>query len=62
MKKTRRELGKTSFKTAINRLIENCWKCDNETGNETDAAPFWENLFLYSYEEGYMLSLISFDK
>ena len=29
---------------------------------KTDAAPFWENLFLYSYEEGYMPSLISFDK
>ena len=29
---------------------------------EIDAAPFWENLFIYSYEEEYMSSLISPDK
>ena len=27
-----------------------------------DPAPFWANLFLYSYEEEYMSSLISSDK
>ena len=28
----------------------------------TDPAPIWTNLFLYSYEEKYISSLISFDK
>ena len=27
-----------------------------------DSAPFWANLFLYSYEEEYMSPLISSDK
>ena len=28
----------------------------------TDPATFWANIFLYSYEEAYMSSLISSDK
>ena len=61
---------KTLLKRAINHLIENCYF---NVGNVAikqaigipmgiDQAPFLENLFLYSYEEEYMSSLISSDK
>ena len=60
----------TSFKTAINHLTKNCYfNVGNMTMKqamsipvEIDPAPFWANLFLYSYEEEYMSSLISSDK
>ena len=63
-------MNQTSFKTAINHLIKNCYfNVGNMTMKqamsipvEIDPAPFWANLFLYSYEEEYMSSLISSDK
>ena len=61
---------KTSLKTAINHLIENCYfnvgnvKMKQAIGIPTrnDPSSFWANLFLYSHEEKYMPPLTSFDK
>ena len=71
-KKIKRALGfgKASIKTAINHLTENChFDIGNVTMKQAigipmglDLTQFWENLFLYSYEEKYMLPLISSDK
>ena len=57
----------TSLKTAINHLIENCYfivgnvTMKQATGIQMgiDPVPFWANFFLYSYEEGFISSLIS---
>ena len=60
---------KASLKATVNYLIENCYFT---VGNITmrqcigipmgiDPAPFWANLFLSSYEEEYMSTLISSD-
>ena len=54
----------------INHLLENCYfNVGNVTMKQTiiipmeiDPTPFWTNVSLYSYEEEYMLSLISSDK
>ena len=71
-KKTKEGLGfsKTSLKTAINHLIKNCYfniataTMKQEIGiwMRIDSAPFWINIFLYSYEEEYMSWLIFSDK
>ena len=71
-KKTKggRGFRKTLLKTAINHLIENCYfniwnvtiKQAIDISMGIDPAPFWANLFLCSYEEEYMSSLISSDK
>ena len=61
---------KILIKTAINYLIENCYfnvgnmaiKQEISISMGIDPAPFWAILFLYSYEEAYMSSLISSDK
>ena len=61
---------KTSLETAINHLIGNCYfNIGNVTMKQAigipmgiDPAPFWANLFLYSYKEDYMPSLISSDR
>ena len=58
---------KASLKTAVRHLIENCFFT---VGNVVlrqaigipmgiDPAPFWANLFLYTYEENYISTLIS---
>ena len=58
------------LKITVKHLIQNCFFT---VGNITiqqvigipmgiDPAPFWANLFLYTYEEEYMSSLISTDK
>ena len=59
-KKTKRRLVfvKSLFKAAINHLIEDCFfNARNVTMKQAigipmgiDPAPFWANLFLYSYE------------
>ena len=71
-KKAKEGLGfsKTSVKTAINLLIGNCYfnvanvtmKYEIGIPRRIDPAPFWENLFFYSYKEEYMSSLISFEQ
>ena len=71
-KKTKGGLGfsKTSFKTAVNHLIENFYfNVGNVAMKQAigipmgfDPEPFWANLFLCSYEQEYMSSLISSDK
>ena len=61
---------KSSLKTAINHLIENCCFNDgNFTIKQTTGIPMriepasvWANPFLYSYEQKYMSSQISSDK
>ena len=61
---------KTSLKIATKHLISNCFfTVGNMTMQQTigipmgiDPAPFWANLFLYTYERDYMKSLIGFDK
>ena len=53
---------KASLKTAISHLIENCYfTVGNKVLKQTigipmgiDPAPFWANLFLYTYEEDYI--------
>ena len=60
---------KASLKQAISHLIQNCYFT---VGNKVmrqcigipmgiDPAPFWANLFLYTYEENYISSLMSVD-
>ena len=71
-KKTKRTLGysRASLKTDANNLMENCYfkigkvVMQLSIGIPTgiDPVPFWTNLFLYSYEEDYISSLISSDK
>ena len=69
--KTKRgvSFSKGSLKTAVSHLIGNCYFT---VGNIVlrhaigipmgiDPAPFWANLFLYTYEESYISSLISTD-
>ena len=59
-----------SLKLAIQHLIENCYfNVGNIVMRQVigipmgiDPAPFWANLFLYSYEEEYMKKLITIDK
>ena len=71
-KKVKNGIGftKSSLKTAVKHLIENCFF---SVGNiilqqiigipmGIDPAPFWANLFLYFYEEQFMSHLISSDK
>ena len=69
-KKRGLSFSKTSLKAAINHLINNCYF---NVGNLTmkkairipmgiDPTQFWANLFLYSYENQCMSSLISSDK
>ena len=61
---------KTSLKTVLNHLIENCYfNSGSMTIKQAIAIPmgidtilFWPNLFLYFYEEEYRSSLIFFDK
>ena len=61
---------KTSFKATINHVIKNCFvNVGNVTMKEAISIPlgtaptsFWEILFLYSSEEEFISSLISFDK
>ncbi len=61
---------KQSLKTAVKFLIENCYF---QVGDVTmrqaigipmgiDPAPFWANLFLYTYENDYIENLITSDK
>ena len=57
---------KSSLVIAIKHLIQNCYftvgnitlKQDIGIPMGIDPAPFWANLFLYSYEVDYMSSLI----
>ena len=53
--KERFDFSKKSLKTAINHLIESfCFSIENVTMKESvgiNLAPFWQILFLYSYEE-----------
>ena len=71
-KKVKGKVGftKSSLIKATKHLIENCYF---DIGNLTlkqdigipmgiDPAPFWANLFLYTYEEAYMSDLIKEDK
>ena len=61
---------KASVKIVVNYLIESClFDVGNTILKELidipmgiDYAPFWANLFLYSCNEEYMLSLISSDE
>ena len=61
---------KSTLKTSLKHLIQNCYFM---VGNSLlrqkigipigiDPAPFWENVFLYTYENEYMYKLISNDK
>ena len=60
---------KTSLKTAVSHLIENCYFTVGDIVLKQaigipmgiDPAPFWANLFLYTYEENYISSRISID-
>ena len=60
---------KASLKAAISHLIENCYfTVGNMVLKQTigipmgiDPAPFWANLFLYTYEEEYISSLMTVD-
>ena len=71
-KKTKGIIGfsKESIKRAVAHLIKNCYfTVGNITMKQAigipmgiDPAPFWANLFLYSYEEKYISNLISFNK
>ena len=71
-KKTKYSIGFTqnSLKVAVKHLIQNSFfVVGNATIKQTigipmgiDPAPFWANLFLYSYEEKYMTALILSDK
>lgn len=71
-KKTKDSVGFTcnSLKVAVRHLIENCFfKVGNAVLRQAigipmgiDPAPFWANLFLYSYETNYMSGLIASDK
>ena len=71
VKKSKGGLGfsKTSLKSTMNHLIENCYfNVGNVTMTQTmgitmgiDTAAFWANLLSYTYEE-YMTSIISSDK
>ena len=71
-KKTNRSVAfsKSSLKIATKHLIQNCYFT---VGNSIlkqaigipmgiDTAPFWANLFLYTYEEEYISNLISTDR
>ena len=61
---------KSTLKTSLKHLIQNCYfivgnsvlriKIDIPMG--IDPAPFWANLFSYTYENEYMSELISNDK
>ena len=61
---------KTSLRCAVKYLIENCYfsvgniimRQDIGIPMGIDPAPFWANLFLYSYEEEYVRNLITNDK
>ena len=61
---------KASLIKAMRHLIENCYfnvgnitlKQDIGIPMGIDPAPFWANLFLYTYEEAYVSSLIKNDK
>ena len=60
----------SSLKQAVQHLIENCFftvgncvlRQDIGIPMGIDPAPFWANLYLYTYEEEYMSNLISSDK
>ena len=57
------------LKTALSHLIQNCYFTVGNIGMRQaigipmgiDPAPFWANLFLYSYEEEYISRLIPLD-
>ena len=61
---------KSSLKTAVQYLIENCYFTVGKVVMRQaigipmgiDPAPFWANLFLYQYEQRYMTNLIDNDK
>jgi len=61
---------KASLKMAVKHLIENCYftvgncvlRQDIGIPMGIDPAPFWANLFLYTYEEEYMSKLVTVDK
>lgn len=61
---------RNSLKQAVKHLIQNCFFTVGDVVMRQaigipmgiDPAPFWANLFLYSYEERYMADLISSDK
>ena len=65
--KDKRFFTKSSLADAINFLIKNCFftignmifKQDIGIPMGIDPAPFWANLFLYSYESKYIQSLVS---
>ena len=65
--KDKRFFTKSSLVVAINFLIKNCFfiigntvfKQDIGIPMGIDPAPFWANLFLYSYESKYIQSLVS---
>ena len=71
-KKTKSSLGftKTSLKVAVRHLIENCYFTVGNTVLRQaigipmgiDPAPFWANLFLYTFEVEYMSKIIASDK
>ena len=57
---------KAALKIAVSHLIENCYFTVGNTIMKQeigipmgiDPAPFWANLFLYTYEEGYISNTI----
>ena len=61
---------KNTLKTAVRYLIENCFFSVGDRVFKQaigipmgiDPAPFWANLFLYTYEESFISSLISSDR
>jgi len=60
---------KAALKIAVSHLIENCYFTVGNTIMKQeigipmgiDPAPFWANLFLYTYEEGYISNTIHVD-
>ena len=63
-------LSKNTLKKAVKYLLDNCFftvgniimKQEIGVPMGIDPAPFWANLFLYTYEKDYMRKLISEDK
>ena len=70
MKKKGVSFSKNTLKTAVRYLIENCFFSVGDRVFKQaigipmgiDPAPFWANLFLYTYEESFISSLISSDR
>ena len=59
-----------AIKVAVKHLIQNCFfMVGNTVLRQTigipmgiDPAPFWANLYLYSYEESFITNIIETDK